>query len=92
MGGSVEQLTRLSYVLSESSLLCLAYRLSCRQETKILPQRSKTSLKNFIFHIAVFYVIIMVTVVSYIRDITLTTVAMELTKFNLDLVDVPKVR
>jgi hypothetical protein len=72
--------------------LHLAYRLSCRQETKILPLRSKAHLKNCIFPIDIFYVSIILPVISYNRDITLTRVARELAKCKLDLVGVLEVR
>jgi len=39
-----------------------------------------------------FYVPVILTVISYIRDITLTRVARELAKCKLDLVGVLKVR
>jgi len=56
---------------------------SCSQETKLLPLRSKTSL-SCIFHIDIFYVAVILAVISYVRDITLTSVARELAKCKLD--------
>jgi hypothetical protein len=58
--------------------------VSCRQETKLLPLRSKTSL-NCIFHIDIFYVPVILAVISYVRDITRTSVARESAKCKLDL-------